>query len=337
MLLIVVLSILAIVSPQGRIMLPVQHKARFEHSGLAGFPGPLRASSNRLVEARGASVRLHGVMPADPARLDSRGMFNRDFYTQIAATGANAVRIAVHPEPWVDDPDYLWRHLDPVVGWAGEMGMYVIVDWHYIGNIATGSGDEMPDIDNPPRELTLEFWKQVSAYFRDAPNVLFDIWNEPAGGISAQTWQRSATEVVQAIRAQGAKQPIIVGGIEYSRDLSWVLENPIPDDNVVYAAHIYPGHSSSHWDYWFGQVSQVYPVLATEWGFMDENRAEGPSHLAGDRAGYGEPFLAYLDAHGIGWFTCWYDDDWQPPMFSKGWDEPTRYGAFALERLKAAP
>ncbi len=123
MLLIVVLSILAIVSPQGRIMLPVQHKAQFEHSGLAGFPGPLRASSNRLVDARGASVRLHGVMPADPARLDSRGMFNRDFYTQIAATGANAVRIAVHPEPWVDDPDYLWRHLDPVVGWAGEMGM----------------------------------------------------------------------------------------------------------------------------------------------------------------------------------------------------------------------
>jgi endoglucanase len=177
----------------------------------------------------------------------------------------------------------------------------------------------------------------VSAYFRDAPNVLFDVWNEPAGGISAHSWQQSATEVVQVIRAQGAKQPIIVGGIEYSRDLSWVLGNPIRDDNIVYAAHIYPAHSRSQWDRWFGQVSKVYPVLATEWGFMDENRAEGPSHLAGDQAGYGEPFLEYLDERGIGWFTCWYDDEWQPPMFAKGWKAPTRYGAFVLERLREGP
>jgi hypothetical protein len=333
-LLIAVLVVVVIVSPNGRLVLPVEHKPQFEPT--AGAEVSLRVRGNELVDAEGHVVRLRGLMPRDPASLDSRGLFNRDFYAQVAATEANAVRIAVHPESWVHDPDYLWRHLDPIAGWAGELGMYMIVDWHYIGNIVSGTGDEMPDIEEPPRELTLEFWNQVSAYFRDAPNVVFEIWNEPAGGIAAQTWQRSAAEIVQAIRAQGAKQPIIVGGIDYSRDLSWVLENPIQDDNIVYAAHIYPAHSRSQWDHWFGQVSQVYPVLATEWGFMDENRAEGPSYLAGSRSGYGEPFLEYLDAHGIGWIACWYDDDWKPPMYTKGWNAPTEYGNFVLEELETA-
>lgn len=34
--------------------------------------------------------------------------------------------------------------------------MYVIIDWHYIGNIETGGGDEMPDFATPPMELTTE-------------------------------------------------------------------------------------------------------------------------------------------------------------------------------------
>lgn len=337
--LIAILAVLIIVSDNGRLVLPVKHLDRFEASryplpvGMAEPSGPLQIKGNQILDPQGVPVLLQGLMPPDPARLDARGKFKREFYVGIRESGANVIRIAVHPDRWLQDEDYLWRHIDPIVGWAGQMGMVAIIDWHYIGNIETGAGAEMPDIEANPAELTLDFWNQMAAYFRTAPHVIFEIWNEPAGGISAGTWQSYAAQIVGAIRAQGAKQPVIVGGIDYGRDLSWVLDNPIPDENVIYTAHIYPGHSRQGWDLWFGKVSEKYPVLVTEWGFMDENRAEAPDYLAGTAANYGEPFLAYLEEHGIGWVACWYDDDWKPPMFSEKWKIVTNYGAFVFERL----
>ena len=104
----------------------------------------------------------------------------------------------MRPENWVRDKDYLWRYLDPLVGWAGELCLYVIIDWHYIGNVETGAGAQMPDTPQQPKELTLAFWRLVASYFRDAPHVLFEVFNEPAA-ISALDWRRSASEIVQAI------------------------------------------------------------------------------------------------------------------------------------------
>lgn len=340
LLLVIVLAVVIVISPNGRLVLPVEHRPEFDASLYASadrvpeFPPPLQAEGNRLLTPDGTPVRLRGMMPSDPARLDARGKFEREFYAQIQETGANVVRIAVHPDRWLEDEDYLWRYIDPIVGWAGQMDMYAIIDWHYIGNIENGAGPEMPDIDEQPLDLTMEFWDKISAYFRTTPHVIFEIWNEPAGGIKADTWQSYAVQIVRAIRDQGAQQLVIVSGVEYSRDLSWVLSSAIPDDNVAYTSHIYPGHSSPMWDTWFGDVSKEFPVLLTEWGFMDENREDAPSYLVGSVASYGEPLMQYLDERGIGWVTCWYDDEWKPQMFTEGWKAPTSFGNFALEKLQ---
>lgn len=339
-LIILLLVLLAVLSPNARIVLPVTHRPQFDPSrynsadSSNNFPGALRTKGREIVGPEGTPVKLLGLMAPDPARLDSEGKFNKEFYVRIHGTGANVVRIPVHPERWLQDPDYLWRHLDPIVGWAGQMKMYVIIDWHYIGNIETGTGNEMPDIKTPPKELTMEFWRLVSSYFRDTPNVIFEIWNEPAGGISADIWHKNAVDIIRTIRSQRAKQLVIVGGIDYSRDLSWVIQNPVLEDNVAYAAHIYPAHSSSMWDSWFGDVSQSFPVVVTEWGFMDENRNDAPPYLIGTRTNYGQSFLNYLDARGIGWVACWFDDEWKPPMYTKGWKVPTKYGQFVTEKLQ---
>ena len=328
---------IAISSPNGRLLLPVEHKPQYEHPNLENFPTLLQARGNRIVNSEGNPIRLYGLMPSDPARLDSQELFNEEFYVHVRNTGANVIRLAVHPHYWVDDPDYLWRYIDPVVSWAGENGLYVIIDWHYIGNIETGVVHEMLDISIPPEELTSEFWRLLASYFSGVPNVIFDIWNEPAGGISATTWQQYATEITRLIRAQGANQLVLIGGVEFARDLSWILNNPVQDENVAYAVHIYPAHSRVMWDYWFGDASQKFPVLTSEWGFIDEYRDNDSSHLVGDRNSYAEPLLAYLDAHWIGWVACWYDDEWIPPMFLPDWTAPTNFGAYVIEKLQAGP
>ncbi|MCJ7433896.1 MAG: glycoside hydrolase family 5 protein, partial [Anaerolineales bacterium] len=287
------------------ITLPLEDKVEFANENIALFPSRLHASSNQIVDESGVAVILRGVMPPDPAVLKRRGKFNREFFDEIRATHANIIRIPVHPERWVRDEDYLWRYLDPIVSWAGELNMYVIINWHYIGNVATGAGPQMPDIETAPKYLTLEFWRLTARYFRDAPNVIFEIFNEPQS-IGAEEWRNSVGEIIQAIREQDARQLIVVGGIDYGKDLSWAIEHPIDDDNISYASHIYPAHSSYLWGHWFGAVGEKYPVLVTEWGFMDENRNTSQSYLAGDQISYGQPFLEYLDSQHIGWVACWY-------------------------------
>lgn len=317
------------------ITLPVKHTAEFSDELMTQFPGQLVANSNVLTDEQGNIVLLQGLMPADAARLREIGKFDQGFIQDISDTGANVVRIPVHPENWVHDPDYLWRYLDPLVAWAGQADMYVIIDWHYIGNVISGAGSQMPDIDEQPLDLTLEFWEQVARYFHDTPNVIFELFNEPQS-IAAPEWRAGAQEIISVIRAQGAQQLVIVGGIDYGKDLSWVMDDPVQDGNVAYAAHIYPSHSSAQWDHWFGEVAERYPVLVTEWGFMDENRDTSHAYLAGDQRSYGEPFLEYLDKHSIGWVACWYDDTWMPQIFTEGWQSYTRYGEFIMQRLNTA-
>lgn len=329
----IVLSILLSRSGHFTVRLPVEHKSVFVNDKVSQFPSRLHASGNQIVNADGSIFLLKGLMPPDPARLHSENKFSQGFFFGMRETGANVIRIPVHPENWVHDKDYLWRYLDPIVTWAGGSNMYVIIDWHYIGNVATGAGPQMPDIDIKPKDLTLEFWRLIASYFRDVPNVIFEIFNEPQS-IGAEEWRSNAVEIIQAIREQGASQLVVVGGIDYGKDLSWVIEHPIDDENIAYASHIYPAHSGYSWQHWFGTVAEKYPVLVTEWGFMDENRNSSQSYLAGDQITYGEPFLEYLNARNIGWVACWYDDEWLPPMFTEGWMSYTRYGEFVMQQLK---
>lgn len=244
------------------------------------------------------------------------------------------IRVPVHPERWEQDPDYLWRYLDPIVRWNGENGIYTIIDLHFIGNIETSSGLQMPDIRMHSREFSLEFWGQVAGYFKDAPHVIFEIFNEPHG-ISAENWRSNAQMLVDVIRAAGAEQLIIVGGTDYSRDLSWVMGSPIIDENIAYAAHIYPAHSRNSWDRWFGDVSAKYPVIVTEWGWMESDPGGEQPYLIGDQHSYGIPLIDYLDQHEIGWIACWFDTEWKPNMFVDDFQHLTPLGEFVHTNLNA--
>lgn len=50
-----------------------------------------------------------------------------------------------------------------------------------------------------------------------APNVIFELFNEPQGISSAQ-WHDPATGIIRLIRAQGANQLVIIGGTDYAAE-----------------------------------------------------------------------------------------------------------------------
>jgi len=294
----------------------------------------LKADGNRITNSINTDIKLKGLMPPDLSVLKKDKRFNKAFFEEIKNTGANVVRIPVHPDLFVKDKDYIDKYLVPAVTWTNELGLYAIIDLHYIGNIVTGEGEQMPKISVDSNVLAKEFWIKISSLFKDYPNVIFEICNEPTA-INATQWYECANGLVALIREQGAKQLVIVGGIQYSQDLSWVKETPITDDNIAYASHIYPAHSSGNWDGWFGEVSKLKPVIITEWGFIDENRdITKQQYLVGDKETYGKPFVDYLDKNNIGWVACWYDDTWEPQMFKSHSKNYTNYGSFIMQKLK---
>ena len=326
-----ILIILLMIFGNGKLILPVEKKEAFELPiNDASYAQKLTVKDGIIVNEQEKPVVLQGLMVPEARRLSQEDKFNKEYFEEVFACGGNVIRIPIFPKAWEQDEYYLWRYLDPIVEWAVTNNQYVILDLHFIGNIESGRGDEMPDINMEPMDFSVEFWKLAAGYFKDVPNVIFEICNEPAF-ISHQTWSQSAQLLVDTIRGTGAQQIIIVSGTEYSYDLSYWVKNPMKESNIIYAAHIFPNRKQGI--KMLDEISDHIPVIVTEWGYISSGEPVKQNYLVGERNNYGIPMLQLMERKGISWVACWYDDDWEPPMFFKNSDEKTNWGEFILEYL----
>ncbi|HVT20414.1 MAG TPA: cellulase family glycosylhydrolase [Mycobacteriales bacterium] len=150
------------------------------------------------------------------------------------------------------------------------------------------------------------------------------------------TYKSAGTQdLVDAIRATGAKQPILVPGRTYTNDLSSWLEYMPHDPQHQLAAtfHAYEGLSCDNTSCWDNQVAPVaakVPVVTTEFG-GDAHGEEDPCTRLRD---YDEAYMDWADSAGVsyGGFS-WERDyfDYPAPrcdgysMLAK-WDGTPRYG-----------
>jgi hypothetical protein len=132
-------------------------------------------------------------------------------------------------------------------------GLYAILDLHWSapGTQVALEQQPMPDAHSVP------FWESVASTFKNDPAVVFDVFNEPfspadersgedpAHPVSWECWEKGGCPLraydpegnlttnytavgmqtlVDAIRATGATQPLMVGGLNFSNDLSgWIV------------------------------------------------------------------------------------------------------------------
>lgn len=312
-------------------MLPVSKTEEYELEKDAKYASQLTVKGTKIYKDNGEQVILKGVMVPELSRLDTEGKFNKTYFDELFEYGVNTIRIPVHPDKWVQDEYYLWRYLDQVVDWAVQHNIYVIIDLHFIGNVLTGTGAEMVDVGQNPYEFSIDFWDTVSNYFKNVPNVIYEIYNEPAQ-IDATSWSECANKLVTTIRNTGSNQLVIVSGIDYSYDVSYWTSNAIKDSNVVYAAHIFPNRSGSIER--FTKLSDTLPIVVTEWGYIAETENAKQAYLIGTRKDYGEPMIRFMKEQEISWIACWYDNEWEPPMFLEDHKATTDWGEFVLNELQ---
>jgi hypothetical protein len=288
--------------------------------------GGLRVEGAQLIAADGQPVRLMGINRAgtEYACIQGWGFFDGPSdaasVAAIRSWGINAVRVPLN--------EHCWLGLDTVREGLGgapyqaairewiaalrEAGMYVILDLHWAApkGLPADQLRPMPDRDHAP-----EFWRQVATAYGDDGAILFDLYNEPYPDFNRDTdeawrcWRDGGTcrgfdytaagmqELVDAVRGTGARNVILLGGVQYANGFSR-FRAYAPRDPVNSLAASWHSYNFMHWanettwDAQIGIPTAGVPLVAGEIGQDDCKTA------------FLERTLRWLDARGasyLGW------------------------------------
>ena len=219
--------------------------------------------------------------------------------------------------------------LDQMVEWCTELKLYVMLDWHTIGNLEMEMWQDPMYITT--KAETYDFWRKISQRFAGNNTVAFyELLNEPTtyrGQLGVCTWAQwkvLVENMITIIRGYDPETTILVGGFDWAYDLTPVHENPINASNIGYTTHPYPNKVTQPWKpKWerdWGFVAGRYPVFATEFG----TDVRGDQKIDwNDEEFYGNQILSYLEAQDMGWCIWVYDPTWGGAKI-KSWNyEPT--------------
>lgn len=293
----------------------------------------ISVDGNKFVDPEGNPVLFRGLAISDPDKIEQQGHWNQHHFETIRETGAMVVRIPVHPAAWRErTPSEYLKLLDQAVEWCTDLGMYVMIDWHSIGNL--GMELFQNPMYNTTKQETYQFWRTIASHFRGNNTVAFyDLFNEPTiyrgqlGTMTWPEWKKINENIIHLIRSFDRETIPLVAGFDWAYDLTPIRVDPIEAEGIGYVSHPYEHKRRPPWEpKWeeaFGFASGEYPVLVTEFGFrlrpgttMDEDH-------------YGFRIIDYLESKGIGW-VCWcYDPEWGPRLL-QSWDpyELTPAGEF---------
>jgi len=286
----------------------------------------IKVKGNRFVNSEGDTLLFHGLAFADPDKVEAEGHWNKELFQKMKDLGANLIRIPVHPVAWRNrTPNKYLELLDQVVNWCTELGLYVIIDWHSIGNLKMGLFQDPYYITSLTE--TFSFWQTIARHFTGNNTIAFyELFNEPTlfngqlGSMTWDEWKEINEEMIRLIRAFDNETVPLVAGLDWAYDLTPLRYDPVNAEGIGYVSHPY-GHKRTlpwepKWEEDFGFASANYPVFATEFGFV-----LGDLSMKANRD-YGERIIKFLEDRGISWAWWVFDSDWYPNMF-KSWDDFT--------------
>jgi endoglucanase len=223
-----------------------------------GTHGQLSVVGTNLVDQNGEPVQLKGVSSlwlnwenAGFAENEAAVLWMRDNWN------ISLIRAAMGVEPdgaYLANKDKAKAQVDRVVTSAVAAGIYVIIDWHD-HNAATENQAE-----------AVAFFSEVSAKYKDLPNVIYETFNEPLM-IPWDTIKAYHEAVVPAIRANDPANVIVLGTPNWSQYVDIAAQAPVAGENLMYTLHFY---TCTHTG-WLRTRAETalargLPLFVTEWG-----------------------------------------------------------------------
>ena len=177
------------------------------------------------------------------------------------------------------------------VNQAKTAGLYVILDLHWT---APGTACPMLQTQMANNDHSIAFWTSVAKIYKNNPAVLFELFNEPFlnfdfsgdswsymmkgkdGSFSGypatsgsgewkdvkQPWDIASYQtMLNAVRATGAKNVVLIGSMQYAQDLSGWLANK-PDDPLHQIAAVWHPYPTAEKN--FGTPAYAQPNFAPQ-------------------------------------------------------------------------
>lgn len=280
----------------------------------------LKVEGNVFTNEKGEIIRLEGLSFSDPDKLERENNWNLRYFQEAKNWGCNLVRFPVHTYTWrYRGADEYLNLLDQGIEWAEQTGMYVIIDWHAIGNLP---GDKYPHFNYATNwNETVKFWQTIAGRYKGNPTVAFyELFNEPTDlgtPLSWETWRPMMEQLIDEINQIDDQKIYLVAGMNWAYELDKVLDDPVDRPNVAYVTHPYPQKREQPWEpQWendFGKVADVHPIIATEFGFVVEGERGEHVPVIGDET-YGNAIINYFDKKGISYTVWCFDPSWSPAL-----------------------
>ena len=318
----------------------------------------LHVSGNQILNGQNQAVPLHGVDKSGTEYecLGGPGVFDgpsdANSVTVLQSWSINIVRLPVNEDCWlgingaaVGGTAYQTAIVNYVnLLTAGNIAAIIDLQWAAPGTTLSNQQLPMPDSDHAPA-----FWTSVANTFKSNSSVLFDLFNEPFPDSNQDTpaaWAcmakggtcpgvsypaASMASLVNAVRATGSTNIIMVPGVQYTNTLDqWLANKPAdPTGNLVASWHSYASQICNNQTCWDGVVKPVMqsvPLIAGEIGESDCQDV------------YVNPLMTYLDANGgnyLAWAWDTYDCSSFPSLITDYNGTPTGFGVGFQSHLLA--
>jgi endoglucanase len=333
----------------------------------------LHVSGNRLVNAHGRAVILHGVDRSGTEFLcvQGHGIFDgpsgQASVSAMKAWGVNAVRIPLNEACW-DGAPYVGpansgtRYQSAIRSYVNLLnanGMVAILDLHWTEGRYTGPSSACASAQArclkpmPDAAQAILFWTSVAHTFKGNGAVLFDLFNEPFPERAARDevagWQcwlhgghcpgigypvAGMQALVDAVRGTGAGNVILLGGLAYANDLTgWLADEPADPDHNLAAS--WHSYSFNACSNVSCWASQVAPVLVQVPVVAGEI---GENDCA---SGYISELMSWLDLVSASYLAWAWNADFPcasgPSLITSYAGTPTPYGAGFQSHLLSLP
>jgi endoglucanase len=324
----------------------------------------LQVSGNKLVNASGQSVVLHGVdrSGTEYECVQGYGIFDgpntQASITAMKEWGVNAVRVPLNEACW-NAESYVnsayaganyQSAIEAYVNLLNENGIVAILDLHWTDGAYSGpssgcgSAQAVCQKPMPDAAEAIPFWTSVASAFKGNDSVIFDLFNEPYasradGNNTTEGWQCWETgspctgisypvagmqQMVNAVRGTGANNVIMLGGEEYANDLTDWLTYEPTDPDHDLVAS-WHSYNFNTCDTQSCWTSEVAPVAASVPVVAGEI---GENDCAGT---YIDPLTTWLESEGISFLAWAWNADFNcssgPGLITDYTGTPTAYGA----------
>ena len=311
---------------------------QYEENPSAKTLSLISVKGNKFISAEDDTVVFEGIAISDPDKLEKEGLWSKKHFEKVKEMGAMIVRIPVHPVAWHErTPGKYLKLLDEAVQWCTELKMYVIIDWHSIGNLQAELFQH--EMYNTTKDDTYRFWNTIAFHFNGNNTVAFyELFNEPTnyngnlGTMYWKDWKEIIENIISIIRSFDKETIPLVAGFDWAYDLNPVRYNPVNAEGIGYVTHPYKFKRTEplepKWEENFAFAAEKYPVFATEFGIYLEDGEEI------NEDDYANRIVKFLRERGISWCGWVFDPEWHPQML-KSWDtyELTKAGEFFKEKL----